>query len=1100
MERLNEKLSTLMETLSNIMAKRGDRIKSLAYKRAHEAILSLDCDIHTVDELKSVSGIGASSLAHMREYLEKGTLEIIEAERLNPENILSDIYGVGPKKAKELVQKGVTSIAELRKRQDELLNKVQKVGLQYYEDILERIPRSEIDKYNEVFKAAVPPTAKYEIVGSYRRGAADSGDIDVIITSENKLDFQNFIDFLISKHIILEVLSRGDSKCLVITRISTPKYARRVDFLYTSPQEYPFAVLYFTGSKGFNTVMRGHALKHGYSLNEHELTVKSNGEKIQGKFVEEKDIFDFLQLQYKTPGERVDGRMVIPKIQSEKTVLKSGILEVDSKHGDVDSEIDILKKKLDDCNQKLLMVSQPIVKVASDSLKGNEVAEKSVAPLSVASLKGNEVAEKSVAPLSVAPLKGNEVADKSVAPLSVAPLKGNEVAEKLVAPLSVAPLAPLRSPEIKPSKEVKTKKNIIPKATKTRKNMKPSKSMLTEFSTNGVSFLETLNELQLSEMILEANRTYYTLSKPLLSDNQYDILKEYIETKYPANVAITQVGAPVTRSKVELPYEMASMDKIKPDTSALSDWVKQYKGPYVLSCKLDGVSGMYSTDGDTPKLYTRGDGKVGQDVSHLIKTLKLPKHNGHVVRGEFIILKDVFNTKYRDKFANPRNLVSGIVNAKSIDEKTHDLHFVAYEVIRPVYKSSEQMRLLQELGHEVVLNHVVPSLSNALLSETLVEWRTKYDYEIDGVIVCDDHIHPRGSGNPRHAFAFKMVLSDQVAEAKVVDVVWAASKDGYLKPRVRIEPIHIGGVTIEYATGFNGKFIEENKIGVGAVITMIRSGDVIPYIKSVVFPADAGKMPDVPYIWTDTHVDVLLENKNDDPTVREKNITGFFTEIGVEGLSSGNVRRIMAAGYDTVPKIVKMEKSDFAKVDGFQQKTVDKLYEGIRDRISKATLVQLMVGSNMFGHGMGERKLGPVIEAYPDFLLSADSKAEKMRQLGTKGIHKNAEEVVDSIIPFLKFLDECGIKTKTKTSAITTAKFDTSHPLYGKTIVMTKIRDKEIIDFLEAKGGKLGDNVKADTLALIVKSKDDVSAKTKTATDKNVPIMTPDEFKREYKI
>ena len=65
---------------------------------------------------------------------------------------------------------------------------------------------------------------------------------------------------------------------------------------------------------------------------------------------------------------------------------------------------------------------------------------------------------------------------------------------------------------------------------------------------------------------------------------------------------------------------------------------------------------------------------------------------------------------------------------------------------------------------------------------------------------------------------------------------------------------------------------------------------------------------------------------------------------------------------------------------------------------------------------------------------------------------------------------------------------------------MTKIRDKEIIDFLEAKGAKLGDNVKADTLALIVKSKDDVSAKTKTATEKNVPIMTPDEFKRAYKI
>jgi DNA ligase (NAD+) len=1072
MERLNEKLGALMETLSNIMAKKGDRIKSLAYKKAHEAILKVDKNIYTIDDLKGVSGIGASSLTHIREYLEKGTIDIIEAERFNPENILSDVYGVGPKKAKELVEKGVTSIAELRKHQDELLNKVQKAGLKYYEDILERIPRSEIDKYNETFKSVVPSSAKYEIVGSYRRGAVDSGDIDVIITSENKSDFQNFIDTLISKRIILEVLSRGDSKCLVIARISTPKYARRVDFLYTTPQEYPFAVLYFTGSKGFNTVMRGHALKRGYSLNEHELTVKSSGEKVHGKFVEEKDIFDFLQLQYKTPGERVDGRMVIPKIQSEKTVLKSQILEVDSKNrilevdtkrenskvdsksenSKVDSksgilEIDILKKKLEECNQKLIM------------------------------------ADKKAASLS-----------------SAANIKSNIREAEPVAEKSVVLPSPLSSSKIKPSKEVKTKKNTIPKTTKTRKNMKPTqtKTMIQEFATHGVSFLETLTEPQLSEMILETNRKYYTLSKPLLSDNQYDILKEYIETKYPANVAITQVGAPVTKNKVDLPYEMASMDKIKPDTNALTDWVKQYKGPYVLSCKLDGVSGMYSTEGDTPKLYTRGDGKVGQDISHLIKSLKLPNHKGHVVRGEFIILKDVFNTKYRDKFANPRNLVSGIVNSKSIDEKTADLHFVAYEVIRPVLKASAQMRLLTEINHEVVQNRVVPSLSNALLSETLVDWRSNYEYEIDGVIVCDDSIHPRGSGNPRHAFAFKMVLSDQVAEAKVVDVIWTASKDGYLKPRVRIEPIHIGGVTIEYATGFNGKFIEDNKIGVGAIITMIRSGDVIPYIKSVVVPAEAGKMPDVPYDWTETHVDLLLKNKEDDPTVREKNITGFFTEIGVDGLSSGNVRRIIAAGYDTIPKIVKMEKADFAKVDGFQQKTVDKLYDGIRDRISKATLVQLMVGSNMFGHGMGERKLGPVIEAFPDFLVAGDSKAEKIRQLGTKGIHKNAEEVVDSIAPFLKFLDLCGIQTTAVPTAA--AVTDTTHPLYGKTIVMTKIRDKEIIDFLEAKGAKLGDNVKADTLVLIVKSKDDVSTKTKTATEKNVPIMTPDEFKLTYKI
>ena len=79
-----------------------------------------------------------------------------------------------------------------------------------------------------------------------------------------------------------------------------------------------------------------------------------------------------------------------------------------------------------------------------------------------------------------------------------------------------------------------------------------------------------------------------------------------------------------------------------------------------------------------------------------------------------------------------------------------------------------------------------------------------------------------------------MVLSDQTAETFVVDVIWSPSKDGYLKPRIRVDPVQVGGVTIEYTTGFNGAFIRDNKIGVGAKVKLIRSGDVIPYIEEVI--------------------------------------------------------------------------------------------------------------------------------------------------------------------------------------------------------------------------------------------------------------------------
>jgi NAD-dependent DNA ligase len=142
----------------------------------------------------------------------------------------------------------------------------------------------------------------------------------------------------------------------------------------------------------------------------------------------------------------------------------------------------------------------------------------------------------------------------------------------------------------------------------------------------------------------------------------------------------------------------------------------------------------------------------------------------------------------------------------------------------------------QTLGMDTVRNQLETSLSNKLLSEVLVDWRKNYKYEIDGVIVAHNKIYmERKNKNPEHAFAFKMVLMDQVVEAKVVNVLWSPSKDGYLKPRVQIEPVELGGVTITYATGKNASFIEKNKIGIGAIIELIRSGDVIPILKRWLF-------------------------------------------------------------------------------------------------------------------------------------------------------------------------------------------------------------------------------------------------------------------------
>ncbi len=1001
--RLNETYIGLMEELADIMIKQGEPFRARAYKKAQETIMTYPGDITTPEQLNGQPNIGPTIMEKLKEYQNTGTLKILERERTNPANILADIYGIGPKKAKELVAQGITSIDMLRENQDKL-NDTQKVGLKYYEDILKRLPRAEIDNYANIFKTefnkVATPDSRFEIVGSYRRGLESSGDIDVIITSNQPQVFTQFINELIAKKIIIEVLSRGPTKSLVITKIPSSDVFRRVDFLYTTPEEYPFSVLYFTGSKMFNTVMRGHALKQGLTMNEHglyKMDNKKKGEKVSHVFRDEQDIFDYLHLQYKTPKERIDGRAI------QSTINKP---------------IYVMEKPIE------------VVPFESDLTK-------------------------------VLPKKRTYT------------LKKREKKEIVV------------------NKE----ESVIPQF-----RINPNiKLIMDDFKGNGITVLEQLNENQLATILRELNDAYYN-EQPLLTDNEYDIVKEYIEHKYPSNQVLQDVGAPVEKNKVKLPYEMWSMDKIKPDTNALTNWMAKYSGPYILSCKLDGVSGLYTTENKEPKLYTRGNGKIGQDISHLIPYLRLPKTKNIVIRGEFIIPKGVFLFKYKTTFANPRNMVSGIVNQKSITDAVKDMNFVAYEVIKPELKPSAQMDFLKTLDVEGVFYKIESKLSNEILSDTLINLRSNYRYEIDGIIVTDDKLHNRQSGNPEYAFAFKMVLSDQVAEAKVVDVIWTPSKDGYLKPRVRIEPLQLGGVQIEYATGFNGSFIENNKIGVGALIELIRSGDVIPYIRKVVIPAEQAKMPAVPYKWNDTHVDIMLEDIGSDETVLEKNITGFFRGIGVEGLSSGNVSRIIKAGYDTVPKIIKMTVDDFLKVDGFKIKTATKLYTGIQEKIQTAPLIKLMSGSNTFGRGFSEKKIELILDSYPDVLLSSLSPSEKIKKVSAiKGMAtKTSETFVQHIPDFMRFMRDSNLEHRINVSPLVKANYDTNHPLYGKSVVMTGFRDAELIELLKNVGAKLGSSISKNTFVVLVKDLDQDTGKALEAKQLGIPIMTKDDFTNKY--
>ena len=1013
--RCNEDLLCVLEQLKNIMVNRREPFRARAYSKAYDTLVNFSEDIiYPKDQLKGLPGIGDTILNKLDEYVTNGTLPILEEERNNPINLFVKIYGVGPKKAQQLVDHGITTIQQLKEHADlsSLLNDKQLIGLKYYDDINQRIPRSEIDNFNGLLQTVFVEIAEdrggdtsstFIIVGSYSRGSNTSGDIDILITNSNnnREIYDLVINKLIERKVIIEVLSRGNIKCLTIANTGA-KFARRVDFMYSPPGEYAFALLYFTGSKIFNTVLRQRALDLRYTLNEHGICyidcvkgTKSN--KVEQHFASEKSIFDFLGVKYKTPHERNNAQSL--ELKNEKIEKKDAVV--------------------------------------STHMHNHNKTFKNKTKLMTSSIVQQHI-------------------DK--------------------------------------------------------------------FKSEGITAIKMLTPKELSDVISTVNDSYYENNISMLTDHEYDILISYAKTINVVTDGHAECSLEHKKNKVELPYQLWSMDKMKASTCAVQKWTGSYTGPYVVSCKLDGVSGLYTIQNGVQKLYTRGNGRIGQDISHMIPALRLPlKLSGGgsniAIRGEFIIAKKVFEEKYGAKFANPRNFVAGVINHKTVAvDKCKDIDFVAYEVIEPTLAPAEQMRFLGEgswcanYGASVKYT-VVDSgkLTNEYLSEMLLLWRDENKYEIDGVIVVNNKIYPRPKQNPEYAFAFKMVISDQVAEAHVLDVIWSPSKHGYLKPRIQIVPITLGGVTIEYATGFNGKFIVDNKVGFGAVVRIIRSGDVIPHIEAVIVPAEKTSLPLEPCKWNETNVDLVLVNLEDDVVVREKNITGFFKGIDVAGLGAGNINRIIAAGYDTVPKIIAMKTEDFMKVDGFKNKMATKVYTGIQTKIKEVPLVEIMAASNIFGRGFGVRRFRAILNAYPNILdiYSIPDKKKVDLIAGIDGFAtKTAERFVNGLPEFIEFMKTADISYKLDEhkgehkdeQAITESGVGVGvgvGEVVGE-VVLSGFRDNKLSEKLKTIGGTVGESVTKATKILIVKNKGGTTSKIQTAEKFSIPIMTMEEFTGQY--
>lgn len=293
--------------------------KIAAYKKVLDQIQKIST-IRSWEDLKDVKGIGKSIKSKLEPIFAAGA----SGERLPTQisnNDIEKVYGVGPITALKLMaEHNILTIEDLHlehSRNPNLLNRVQKIGLKYYNDLQQPISRVEMDKHKKLLhkildvKNKIDKDLIFSLVGSYRRKLKQSSDIDLLVsvkrttTTADRADIlKTIVGILECSDYIKDVLALGDKKFMGIAKLPKHKYFRRIDILITGQEEYPFALLYFTGSKEFNIEFRNNVKDHDVVLNEYGIFSKS-GKRLNLNIHTELDIFNYFNVQYIEPEHRI---------------------------------------------------------------------------------------------------------------------------------------------------------------------------------------------------------------------------------------------------------------------------------------------------------------------------------------------------------------------------------------------------------------------------------------------------------------------------------------------------------------------------------------------------------------------------------------------------------------------------------------------------------------------------------------------------------------------------------------------------------------------------------------------------------------------------
>lgn len=645
---------------------------------------------------------------------------------------------------------------------------------------------------------------------------------------------------------------------------------------------------------------------------------------------------------------------------------------------------------------------------------------------------------------------------------------------------------------------------------------------------------------QLVEQLNNASQAYYNGEAELMSDYEWDSKFDQLKL-LEDETGIVLPDSPTNKvsedsiSGKKEPHEFPALSLAKTKSVAdLEKWASNK--PIWISWKLDGLT-LVATydDGKLTKIVTRGDGHIGTNITHLAPAIKgvLPKisEKGHlVIRGEAVISYEDFNNfllETESDYANPRNLASGSLTLKDVDEvKLRHIQWILFTLVysdQEILSWGQRMDYLEKLGFQTVEHRFIENPTSVNIQEEIDEFTQKVTHKkqpfpVDGLVITYDDTQYASTGSvtghhaTRAGYAFKW--QDEYAETVLDHIEWSCAAST-ISPVAVFQPVELEGTTVQRASLCNISECERLGIGdAGTKLQVIKANKIIPKVIKITEKVGVLNIPDkCPVCGAEAHV-VLSESgtkklhcSNADCTAKQlKKFARFVSKdgINIDGISEQTVSTFINHGWIRDYADFYHLK-DFAyqitSLDGFGKKSVSKLLESIeksRNTDSRHLLYALSIP--LCGFDVAKRLLSKY--TFKELMETAKTSLfdDVFASIDGIGPEKSAR-FVNWFKDDKNYLKVSNLLKELDVKEVDVAEVGTK--CAGQTFVITgdvyhyKNRN-ELKAYIESQGGKVTGSVSKSTTYLINNDAESQSSKNKKAHQLGISIITEEQFREKF--